>query len=190
VWEKKSAKSRTNLILRTCGLEATFAPRVVLETLVEGKDGLVSVCTGRDGRILWSGKTKFLRHTDPGVVKRKFSSFRLSDGPFRARCDYFSYLVSVLSQTGIPRKGVEPLVRLSLKLFDLSLPAVRRIGRKILSCLETKFQVRRKSVAHALPINPYLTGKVIKSRSELLVSVPLWDWRPVKGLGFPVREPA
>lgn len=161
--------------MKACGLEATFTPNVVLESLGKDKDGnIVSVMTGRDGRFLWSGKTKLVRYPD---TKRKFSyPWNYISKNEKRKSARFSYMIRVLSESSLDSKAIRPLVRLALQFWQLDMNAFVRIGHKILSCTPTVV-CRRSSVADALRIKPTLLGLEKPLNRFGLESVPLWDRR-------------
>jgi hypothetical protein len=161
--------------LKACGLEATFTPNVVLESLGKDKDGnVVSVMTGRDGRFLWSGQTKLVRYPD---VTRKFSYPWNSISKIEKRKSArFSYIIRIISESSLSLKAVRPLVRLALQFWQLDMNAFVRIGHKILSCTPTVV-CRRSSAARALRIKPTLLESEKPLNRFGLESVPLWDRR-------------
>jgi hypothetical protein len=174
-WFKRSEKSRRNALLKACGLEATFTPKCVLETLTEDKEGnLVAVFTGRDGRQLWSGKTKLVRYPD---VKQRFTSpWSYAPGK-KWKSSRFSYLLRCIVENGLPAKAVKPLVRLSPQFWKLDVNSFDAIIKKLLS-LVGRVVSRRTPVVLYRTVIPFLSGKVVNSKS-LLKQVPLWDFRPV-----------
>lgn len=180
-WQKRTVKSRRNLLLKILGLEAAFSPKLVLETLVEGKDGkLISACSGRDGRILWSGVTKLVRYPDE---KRKFSQIREQVPGLRGRARLLSHLLNVLSEVGLREKAIKPLIRLAFQFYKLDHRFLKRICRKVIASLETNIIGRRQPSGNPLTVKPRLTGVEIKSKNQLLATVPLWDWVPAKKRG-------
>jgi len=179
-WGKRSLKARKNRLVAACGLESIYAPVMVLENLIKVKDGYESVCTGRDGRVLWRGRTKLTRYPD---VDKKFTSPRYLLGRDTAnRLGRLSSLFSDLSESGLPVKAIRPLSRLSLHFLDMKKRDFIATIRAVRACLETKIEVRRPSGINILRNKPYLLGKEIKSKRSCLASVPLWDWKPRSGV--------
>lgn len=175
-WTKRTVKARKNALVSICGLESIYAPVMVLENLRKEGDNIQSVCTGRDGRVLWCGSTKLTKYPD---VTRKFTSFRYAPGwGFVRRLNKLSYLFSVLAETGLTAKSVKPLVRLSLQAFCLDWSHFKGLVKAILASLGTKIKVRRPSVINILRIKPRLTGAEIKSKLSGLANIPLWEYVP------------
>jgi len=177
-WVRSSVKQKLNLLTQVTGLEAIFTPRVVLESLVEGKDGkFVSVMTGRDGRYLWSGETKLTRH--PGV-NRKFTFPLNFYGRSKQKLSKASYLFGVLCRDGLPEKAVKPLVRLCLQFYRLKMDAFERIKHTILACVGATVTVRRMSGPFGRQTKPFLLKEVRVIDRCGLKEVPLWDYCPVR----------
>lgn len=172
-----SAKQKRNLLLKACGLESTFAPRIVLENLKRDSDGnLIVIATGRDGRILWSGKTKQLQYLTENQVK--FSTPWSSTSKVEmVKAKRFSYLVRVLSEHGAQECTIKPLVRLSLQYFRLNLPNFYGLVRKVLSTVISRIvRVDGPLRCYSLQSKPFLLRKR-KDLGLTLGTVPLWDWR-------------
>lgn len=179
-WDKSSVKARTNLLAEITGLTACFAPKVVLETLVKGKDGEnYSVATGRDGRILWSGKTKHSR--DPGFTRKFSSPWHGLSKTVKWKSARISYLFRTFSENHLPVEAVKPLVRLAIQIWNLKTPNFIGLTRKLIATIGQPLS--RSTYVCDYSSNrliPYLTRKEVKSKDSNLGSVPLWDWRRLK----------
>jgi len=153
-------------------------PRMVLESLGRDKHGEpISVMTGRDGRVLWSGKTKMLRHS-PEIARKFTSPWSNLSKSVKRKSARVSYLFRVFSEQRLPVKAVQPLWRLSLQLWKLKMDAFVRITRKILSCANLPICSRRTSEGRfPTQIKPYLVTGSEKQVLNGLITVPLWDWR-------------
>jgi len=175
-WRKRTFKARKNLLAKVCGLEPIFAPNIVREKVIKTDDGTFVECTGRDGRTLWYGHTKFERYPDNDY---RFYSFRYALGrTVVARLDRLSNLLSVITEKGLSAKAVKPLVRLSLMWYHISNRDFNGLLKAVVSALRRDLEVRRptsmgKSI---LRFKPVPTGAEIISK-KTLVKVPLWDWR-------------
>lgn len=180
LWHRKTPKARRNALLRACELEFTFAPRVVRETIVKDDNGeLKSLCTGQDGRKLWLGPVRKKLYVSEG--DSKFTRIRNLPSFNRRKADRFSYLISVLTDCKLSKKAVKPLVRLCVQFSQLNWSSFQKIVRAVIASLCTKIKVRRiPQATGATAVKPHLLGVEIKSDFKS-VSVPLWDWIPIKG---------
>jgi hypothetical protein len=188
-WHKQTLSKRRDLLLEACDLRSTFSPRVVRETLYKGESGeLRSLCTGRDGRKLWDGPTRKSLNREPG--ESKFTYIRNQRGFPVWRSNRFSYLVSVLAEHKPVLKTVRPLLRLSVQFFKLDQKSFNGTLRAVIASLQTKIEVRHTAKNRRFKrFKPcLLPDKEIKSINPM-VTVPLWDWRPVVRIGTPRREP-
>jgi hypothetical protein len=178
-WEKRTVKARKNALVSMCGLEPMYTPNWVRESIRELPDGTMqSVCTGRDGRILWKGTSKLSRRP---TIDGKFTSFRFSLGKrVRKRLDRMSYLFSVLAENKPTAKSVRPLIRLSLQWYSLQNKSFDGLLRKIKSSLGRNCQVRRpSSISSISKTKPRLIrGAEKKSNLIGLASIPIWDYFP------------
>nr|BED98309.1 MAG: RNA-dependent RNA polymerase [Aspergillus flavus narnavirus 1] len=177
-WEQLSPKGRLRLLVKSTGLEACFAPKTVLESLCKDKDGkVISVATGRDGRILWSGETKLVRYPD---TTRRFSSpWSYTSKSEKRKSARISYLFRVFSEQRLPEKAIRPLLRLCIQIWNLKMHDFVMLTRKVLSLAEHRIEPT-STRDHEFSSNgliPYLTGKVVNSKNRNLGTVPLWDWR-------------
>jgi len=152
-------------------------PRIVRESPGKGKDGeIISVMTGRDGRILYKGPR---RKTHPVCEQGKFSV------PWFAVCEQkrkmvrFSFIVNAIAEIGLPEKAVEPLIRLSLMIWRLKPKHCFGLMRKIIAIISTRQKVRRRScpIGRFKPI--LLRGQEIRSDATVSGIIPLWDYVPV-----------
>lgn len=175
-WDNSSVKTRTNLLVEITGLKACFAPKMVLETLVKGKDGEnYSVATGRDGRTLWSGKTKLSRN--PGQTRKFSSPWHGLSKTVKWKSARISYLFRVFSENRLPVEAVKPLVRLAIQIWNLKTPNFVGLTRKLIATIGQPLS--RSTYVRDYSSNgliPYIR-KEVKSKDSNLGSVPLWDWR-------------
>jgi len=174
-----SAKCRKNLFVEACGLEAIYAPRVVLENLRRDSNGdMISIATAGDGRILWSGKTKSIRNFAENATK--FSSpYNSLDGVSIRKLKRFSYLAGRLSSKGFCEEAVKPLVRLCLQFWKLKFKDFNGLCRKIFSLAKCQqFKVDSYPRAVHLRIKPFRTGKW-KTLGVGQGMAPLWCWKTV-----------
>jgi len=180
-WDpQKTVKNRKNTIASICGLEPIYMPNLALESLCTDRDGkIISVVTGRDGRFLWSGKTKLTKY--PNAARRKFTYFRsLLPGGIVKRLDQISSLLTDISVFGLRKKTVSPLTRLSLFWLKMCNKDFKGLLQKIRSSLSTKQGVRRPTAKLDFSrFIPYLVeGMVVKSKSPDLAYAPVWEYRP------------
>jgi hypothetical protein len=164
--------------VKACGLEPIYAPNIVREKLIKTDEGTFVECTGRDGRTLWYGNTRFSRYPDREPDHR-FYSFRYALGrTVVKRLDRLSSLFSVIAEKGLSAKAVKPLVRLSLMWNHISKRDFHGLLKAVTSALRRDFEVRRPtSMGNSiLRFKPVPLGTVVKSKRTLAI-VPLWDWR-------------
>nr|WPE03613.1 MAG: RNA-dependent RNA polymerase [Beauveria bassiana splipalmivirus 1] len=168
-----------NLLLEATGKEFTFTPKVVLETIVPGKgteDDKV-IATGRDGRILWTGKA----HKKSPKEGRKFTFPWFGPnvtGQIERKSKRFSYLVNRLSVEMLPKEAIKPLTRLAVQFHRLKWIDFKGLCKSVLSTLSQKVTFDGHSGVIRSRIKPYLLDKrkVLSSHSGIVV--PLWDYRP------------
>jgi hypothetical protein len=154
-----------------------MCPRVVLENLSEGKDGIESVMTGRDGRVLFVGKAK--KGVELGHRNTKFTYLRSLHGTHTWRLNHLCYVLNaVASSKELPAKVIRPLTRVSLHAFSMELRSFKGACRAVLAALNAKIEDRRPFLPARARIKPRLTGVEIKSKVPSLAKIPLWDWLP------------
>jgi hypothetical protein len=179
-WFSIKPSTRRNLILRTCGLESTFTPTYVLESVREdGKGGFESVCSDRNGRILWVGPTK----NSTRVERWKFTCFRDHANFNRRKSDRFSYLVDTLEKRGLSAEAVRPLWRLSLVFFTLKWKAFVRLVRAVIARLDPNTKVRMVPRVNPLRFKPHLSRDVAKEHVVFLnnkTNLPKWELKPLR----------
>jgi hypothetical protein len=179
---KVSEKTRINAFVGAMGLKSCFAPRVVYESIKKDTDGvLISVSTGRDGRVIHVGKTnKSLRYLTEGMGK--FSSPWSSVSKLEKwKAARFSYISVLVARMGLPEKAIKPLVRFASQFWKLGKESFKRFARYLVALISSGSMVRRTTGRDPLKqFKPTLTGSV-KILEHNLGSVPLWDWRPPKG---------
>jgi hypothetical protein len=173
-------KRRRNILKDALGLESTFAPLLVRETIIKDRKtgGLKSISSGRDGRPLYIGNTnKSLRYLKEGMGK--FSSpWRNGTECARKKSKRFSYLCAVIAQCGLREKAIKPLVRLSAQFWKLRLKDFWSLTKLIIALSSDGDMVRRTTARIRLQSKPSLTGSV-KNLGSNLGSVPLWEWKMV-----------
>lgn len=147
------------------------------ERIIRKDDGSSVVeATGRDGRTLWLGHTKFERYPEN---EYRFYSFRYALGrTFVARMNKLSYLLSVCAENGLTAKSVKPLTRLAIHWKSMKKRDFKGLCHAVICTIERRVECRRPTGIGRpiLRFKPFLTGKETKSK-KTSETVPLWDWR-------------
>lgn len=142
------------------------------------KRGIVSVSSGRDGRVLWIGTTnKSLRYHKPG--EGKFSTPWSSAGKTEKwKAAKLSYLATIAANNGLCKEAEKPLIRLATQFWKLGTKDFKGLFHSLVTMLNTNTKVRRPTAPSGLQSKPFLTGggKILNKK---LGKVPLWDWRPI-----------
>lgn len=177
-WAKThiSPKGKINALLKASGLEWTFAPNVVLETVVETEKGPMVHMSDRKGRILASCKAS--KRTIENGTKQRFSSPWLVAHlmPLKKRTGKLSYILDLISREGLYEKAIRPLTRFFFQFLKLKNKDFKGLFRSIVAVYSSNIKLGR-NLRHLLVSygKPTLLGGD-KSSSDDGVRMPQWHW--------------
>jgi len=174
----KSHQKRRWHFLNALGLEKAFAPALVCETVTKDRNGDFEItATASDGRVLGVFKPKSRK----GLIlhSTKFSSPWSSCLDMKRRADKLCYLSEVVSEHGLPKEAIKPLVRLSSQYNRLGWINFKKLIRCVISKVAQKSNTKvrqldvRRSRKHR---KPSITRGVEVLPTGRLV-FPRYGWR-------------